>query len=150
MNTTSKKQAHHEPLLPTTTDDLEDQPPRIPSALRKRIKDLRSFIRSVAAIENFYDFLAAVLRTGVLAVQGVCLAGVLMWVLGVCGEAVGWGEQKVTSNTISVVHLIVMIVVLQMVQMFYCVMDAISKYTKVMEFLVRIEELHIPRWEGLI
>lgn len=103
MNNISEKQAH-EPLLPTTTTtatDLEKHPPpstttsslapRIPHALRKRIKAFRTFIRSTTSLENFYDFLAAGLRTGTLVVQGVCLAGVGVWVLGVCGEAVGLG-----------------------------------------------------------
>ncbi|OBT41081.1 hypothetical protein VE00_09342 [Pseudogymnoascus sp. WSF 3629] len=158
MNTISEKQSH-EPLLPTTTTttDLEKQPPptsspgdSIPHALRKRITAFRSFIRSTTSLENFYDFLAAGLRTGTLVVQGVCLVGVGVWVLGVCAEVVGLGEQKVTSNAVPVVSLVVMIAVLQMVQMLYCVLDALVKYTKVMEFLLRIEELNMPRWEGLI
>ncbi|OBT97155.1 hypothetical protein VE01_04866 [Pseudogymnoascus verrucosus] len=160
--TTSPNEKHHHhhhttsPHLlstPPTTTDLEKQPlpPPAPSSLyadtedgitdtlRSRAKAaLQTFLTSIIALEGVYDFLAAGLRMGVLAVQALCLGGV------------AWEHKEGTFTVMPVVYLIVMIVVLQMVQMGYCVLDAISKYTKVMEFMLRIEELNLPRGEDFV
>lgn len=84
------------PLLPTT-----NPPPLTPyqksritifaHGVHNRLIALRAFLRSTTTLEGIYDFVAGCLRIGTLLTQVLCIAGIFVWAVELCIEAVVGG-----------------------------------------------------------
>ncbi|KFZ14669.1 hypothetical protein V502_05958 [Pseudogymnoascus sp. VKM F-4520 (FW-2644)] len=139
------------PLLPTTIPvpitthgtlaTYKSRKTALVRAVYKRLKTAlaavhSSFVGSTGSLNETIEFVSAVLRLAAILVQVLCIAGVAVWTARLFIEVVAAMFFTVTPHTIDagpVFWLVGTAGVVQALQVSYSGLDAMTKYTKVME-----------------